>query len=97
MPGETELVHIDAGAQRDKSGNGWIREIEVADISRYMSELSEFMETRHPEVLKTIREKKDLTDDVKAALDRALGEFADVFQPTKTPEGKAKASEGKAA
>src|SRR5438874_856211 len=93
MPVEKQIVHIYAGTQRDKSGKGWIREIEVTDISRYMSELSEFMETRHPEVLKTIREKKDLTDDVKAALDRALGEFADVFQPTKTPEGKAKASE----
>src|SRR5947209_5048491 len=96
MPVEKQIVHIYAGTQRDKSGKGWIREIEVTDISRYMSELSEFMETRHPEVLKTIREKKDLTDDVKAALDRALTEFADVFQPTKTPEGKAKASEGKA-
>jgi F-type H+/Na+-transporting ATPase subunit alpha len=47
------------------------------------------MDTRHPEVLKLIREKKDLTDDVRAALDRALTEFGDVFRPTKAGEGKA--------
>src|SRR5436189_768873 len=52
MPVEKQIVQIYAGTQRDKSGKGWIREIEVTDISRYMSELSEFMETRHPEVLK---------------------------------------------
>jgi F-type H+-transporting ATPase subunit alpha len=51
-----------------------------------MNELNEFMDTRHPEVLKTIREKKDLTDEVKTALDRALSEFADVFRPTKAGE-----------
>jgi F-type H+/Na+-transporting ATPase subunit alpha len=54
-----------------------------------MTELNEYMDARHSDVLKTIREKKDLTDDVKAALDRALAEFADVFRPTKAPEGKA--------
>src|SRR5213082_95574 len=82
MPVEKQIVQIYAGTQKDKSGKGWIREIEVTDISRYMSELIEFMETRHPEVLKMLREKKDLTDDVRAALDRALEEFKSVFKPT---------------
>jgi F-type H+-transporting ATPase subunit alpha len=86
MPVEKQIVQIYAGMQRDKSGKGWIRDIEVSDIGRYMNELNEFMDTRHPEVLKTIREKKDLSDDVKAALDRALSEFADVFRPTKAGE-----------
>jgi F-type H+-transporting ATPase subunit alpha len=101
MPVEKQIVQIFAGTQRDKSGKGYIREVEVTDISRYMNELNEFMDTRHSEVLKTIREKKDLTDDVRAALERALTEFADVFQPTKAAEGKAGegkgAGEGKAA
>src|SRR5437660_5642356 len=75
MPVEKQIVHIYAGTQRDKSGKGWIREIEVTDISRYMSELLDFIETRHPEMLKLLREKKDLTDDVRKALDQALEEF----------------------
>ena len=70
------------GSKRDKQGKGWIRDIEVTDVGRYMSELIEFMDTRHPEILKLLRDKKDLTDDVRAAIDGALAEFRDVFIPT---------------
>jgi F-type H+/Na+-transporting ATPase subunit alpha len=82
MPVEKQIVQIYAGTQRDKNGVVWIRNIEVSDVARFMNELVEFMETRHPEVLKLLREKKDLTDDVRSALDRALDEFKDVFQPS---------------
>jgi len=82
MPVEKQIVQIYAGTQRDKNGVVWIRNVEVSDVQRFMSELVEFMETRHPEVLKMLSEKKDLTDEVRAALDRALEEFRDVFQPT---------------
>src|SRR5216110_827635 len=43
MPVEKQIVQIYAGTQRDKSGKGWIRDYEVSDIGRYMSELLEFM------------------------------------------------------
>src|SRR5690349_11947737 len=89
MPVEKQIVQIYAGTQRDKSGKGHIRDIEVSDVSRYMTELVEFIETRHPEVLKLLREKRDLTDDVRAALDRALEEFRDVFRPTEQAKAKA--------
>ena len=64
------------------SGRSALDNLEVSDVSRYMSELVEFMETRHPEVLKLLREKKDLTDDVRVALDQSLTEFKDVFRPS---------------
>src|SRR3954470_24295007 len=80
MPVEKQIVQIYAGTQKDKNGVVWIRNVEVSDVPRYMKELAEFIETRHPEVLKLLREKRDLTDDVRAALDRALEEFKDVFQ-----------------
>jgi len=80
MPVEKQIVQIYAGTQKDKNGVVWIRSVEVNEVPRYMKELVEFMETRHPEVLKLLREKKDLADDVRAALDRALEEFKDVFQ-----------------
>src|SRR5262249_28110489 len=82
MAGGKQVAQIYAGTQRDKSGKGWIREYEVSDIQRYMSELLDFMDARHPEVFKLIREKKDLTDEVKAALDGALENFRSAFQPT---------------
>src|SRR5882724_2562525 len=82
VPVEEQVVQIYAGTQKDKSGVVWIRNIEVSDVQRYMQELIDFMETRHPQALKLLREKKDLTDDVRAALDGALEEFKSVFSPT---------------
>jgi F-type H+-transporting ATPase subunit alpha len=82
MPVEKQIVQIYAGTQKDKNGVVWIRNIEISDVQRYMQELVEFMDTRHPEVLKLLREKKDLTEDVRAALDAALEEFKSVFRPT---------------
>jgi len=82
MPVEKQIVQIYAGTQRDKQGAGWIRQLEISDVARYTSELVDFMETRHPEVLKLLREKKDLTDEVRKALDQALEEFKSVFRPT---------------
>ena len=82
MPVEKQIVQIYAGTMRDKQGKGWIRDVEVPDVGRYMVELLEFMDTRHAAALKLLREKKDLSDDVKAALDGALEEFKTVFRPT---------------
>src|SRR5213082_2618886 len=82
VPVEEQVVSIFAGTQKHKSGVVWIRNIEVTDVQRYMQELIEFMETRHPQALKLLREKKDLTDDVRTALDQALEEFKSVFKPT---------------
>jgi F-type H+-transporting ATPase subunit alpha len=81
MPVEKQIVQIYAGTQRDKSGVNWIRNVEVNEVARYMSELLDFLDTRHPEILKLLREKKDLTDDVRVALDNALIEFKDIFKP----------------
>ena len=81
MTVEKQIVQIYAGTQKDKSGVVWIRNIEISDIQRYMQELIEFMETRHGHTLKLLREKRDLTDDVRTALDQALEEFKSVFKP----------------
>src|SRR5256885_1988630 len=82
MSVENQIFQIYAGTQRDKSGKGWLREIEVSDVQRYVAELIEFMQTRHPEIPKMLREKKDLSDDIRNALDAALAEFRDVFRPS---------------
>ncbi len=89
MPVEKQIIQIYAGTQKDKSGNGWIREVEVSEVSRYMSELVAFIDGRFPALPKTLREKKDLTDDVRAMLDQALTDFKDVFQSAATAAKKA--------
>ena len=82
MPVEKQIVQIYAGTMRDKQGKGWIRDVPVPDVTRFMSELLEFLDARNGTALKLLREKKDLTDEVKAALDQALEQFQSVFQPT---------------
>lgn len=61
----------------------WIRDVPVADIQRYVTELLSFVKTKHPNLVALIEEKKDLTNDVKAAIEAALKDFRDVFQPSK--------------
>ncbi|HEX9577108.1 MAG TPA: F0F1 ATP synthase subunit alpha [Myxococcales bacterium] len=80
MPVEKQIIQIYAGTQRDKGGLNWVRNVEVGEVARYMNELIEFFDTRHPEILKLLREKKDLTDEVRTALDNALTEFKDLFK-----------------
>jgi len=59
--------------------NGFVDQVEIAQLKRYEQELFRFVETRKPEVFKTILEKKQLDDDVKALLNKTLEEFAAQF------------------
>jgi len=59
--------------------NGYVDQVDVGNLKRYESELFRFIETRKPEVFKTILDKKQLDDDVKALLNKALEEFAAQF------------------
>lgn len=77
---EKQVIQLYAATSRDSSGTGWIRNVPVEDVRRYMAELLVFMDTSHPEIGKLIAEKKELNDEVKAALDEALAAFADVFE-----------------
>ncbi len=83
MPVEKQIIQIYAGTQRDKEGKGWLAHIEVSDVQRYVKELLEFIDARYPDTVKLLKEKKDLSDDVRAGLDQALTEFRGTFQATK--------------
>ncbi len=51
-------------------------------MTRWATELVEFVDSKYPAVTATLREKKELTADAKATLNQALGEFNQLFQPT---------------
>jgi F-type H+-transporting ATPase subunit alpha len=59
--------------------NGYLDRFEVGDVQRYEKELHRFLETRSPGVLTGLAEKKQLDDQLRADLEKALKEFADVF------------------
>jgi F-type H+-transporting ATPase subunit alpha len=59
--------------------SGFLDALPVPALQKYERELYSFLEAKHADVLTTLREKKEITDDVKAKLDRALQDFAKVF------------------
>ena len=73
LPVERQVVILYAGT------TGLLDDIEVGRLQRYESELYAFLETRHPALLATLRDKQALDDDLKASLNGALGEFAEQF------------------
>jgi F-type H+/Na+-transporting ATPase subunit alpha len=77
---EKQVIQIYAATQKDENGQVWLRPVPVTAVTRYMSELIAFLDGRHPEIAKSIAEKKALDDGIRAALDGALREFRTVFQ-----------------
>jgi len=59
---------------------GYLDAYPVAEARLYEKELYTFLETRHPELLRGIAEKKDIKGELTDALKKALAEFADTFQ-----------------
>ncbi|MFZ3071765.1 MAG: F0F1 ATP synthase subunit alpha [Thermodesulfobacteriota bacterium] len=59
--------------------NGYIDAYPVSVLKKYEEELYAFFETRRPEVLKELADKKALDDDMKKKLNAALNEFKELF------------------
>src|SRR5579862_990371 len=59
--------------------NGYMDNIAIPDVRAYEIELYQFIESRHSQVIAGIREKKQLDDQLKGALDAVIKEFAADF------------------
>jgi len=77
---EKQVIQIYAATQKDENGQGWIRGVPTDEVGRYMRELIEFLDGRHPDLARTIAEKKALDDGIRKSLDAALREFRGIFQ-----------------
>ncbi len=55
--------------------NGYTDDIAIEDIRRFETNLLKFVENSHPGLLNDIREKKSLTDEIKAGLKQVLEDF----------------------
>ncbi|MCD6093404.1 MAG: F0F1 ATP synthase subunit alpha [Candidatus Omnitrophica bacterium] len=58
---------------------GFLDDIPLADISRFESEILSFFHREHPQILKTIKKKKELSKDLELALKKAIEEFKGKF------------------
>ena len=63
--------------------NGYLDKIPVSELRAFETELYRFIENRHPQLFSGIAEKKQLDDQLKAALTDAVKEFAREFQSRK--------------
>jgi F-type H+-transporting ATPase subunit alpha len=59
--------------------NGFIDSLPVEAVPRYEAELFDYVESKHPEALTALREKRELTNEVKAQLNAVLEEFKGRF------------------
>ena len=76
---EKQVVIVYAGTR------GFLDRHAVAEIASYERRLYPFLETRHPELLATLAEKRQIDDALAAQLDRALEEFATSGEPSRLP------------
>ncbi|WP_432769243.1 MAG: F0F1 ATP synthase subunit alpha [Sphingopyxis sp.] len=73
MPFEEQTASIFAGT------NGFLDNVPVTDVNRYEQAMLAYLRSDHADVLKTIRDTKDLGDDAKKGLVAALEAFAKIF------------------
>ena len=86
LPVEKEVLIIYAGTQ------GFLDRLGVEQVRDYERELFARFEAEHPELLEEIRVKRELTDDLRARLTKALGPFTDEFIGRGKDESMARAA-----
>jgi len=76
VPVEKQVLIIFAG------GAGLLDDVAVEDIRRFEGELNDFFNENKSDILTTIREKKELTDEIKGKLTEGIKEFKRGFKPS---------------
>jgi F-type H+-transporting ATPase subunit alpha len=88
MPMEEQVVSIFAATPRE-GRDSWVRRYPVSDLSRYEAEMHAYLRSRHADILKEIRETRELPDRLADKLAAALDEFAGIFEPAGKAESQA--------
>ena len=75
MAAEKQIAILFAGAY------GYLDEWPVESVSVFETQMLEFMEKKHGDLLKEIKEKNVISEDLEGKLKKALDEFKTMFQP----------------
>jgi F-type H+-transporting ATPase subunit alpha len=75
MSAEKEVVILFAGAQ------GYLDDWPEDAVAEYEEQMLEFLESKHSEVLKDIKETNDIGPETEDKIKKALDEFKGMFQP----------------
>lgn len=73
LPVEKQILIIYAAT------NGFVDVYPVSALKKYEDELYTFFDTRHPELVRELREKKTIDDAIKSKLNNALEDFKGLF------------------
>jgi F-type H+/Na+-transporting ATPase subunit alpha len=71
---EKQILIIYAGT------NGFLDDVELSDIRDFEEEMYKFVETTHSDLVQEIKEKRQLSDEIRSRLDEAMKEFKERFQ-----------------
>ena len=55
--------------------NGYLDDVDIDKVQAFEEAMHSYMESSHPEVLQTIADEKELTDESETALHEALKSF----------------------
>jgi F-type H+/Na+-transporting ATPase subunit alpha len=83
LPVEKQVLMIYTGT------NGYLDDLPVSSLKTFEEELYKFVESKHGDILKEIVEKKTLSDDLKARMNKAIDAFKKKFVPTIQAKDKA--------
>jgi F-type H+-transporting ATPase subunit alpha len=84
LPVEKQVISIYAGV------NGYLDDLPVNDVRRFEADLLSFVENTQGDLLHSIRDKKELSNEIKQGLDSVIKEFKQRFTAEK-PAAAAKA------
>jgi F-type H+-transporting ATPase subunit alpha len=85
LPAEKQVLIVYAGV------NAWLDDLPVEQVRDFEQGLYRFVESAHPGILNTIREKKTIDDALKAQIEQALKEFKERFVSEHAPAAAATA------
>lgn len=74
IPVEKQVVSVYLGT------NGFLDTVAVADVKKFEKEFEEFALLKYPDIYKSIRETKGLSDEAIAMIKKAVAEFSQTFK-----------------
>jgi len=60
--------------------NGFVDDVEVAEVRNWEKDFHKYLDSSAKEVITLIADKKELTEEVVAALEKAIREYKDIYQ-----------------
>jgi F-type H+-transporting ATPase subunit alpha len=75
LPIEKQVLIIFAGT------NGFVDDLPISALKKYEQELYSFVESRHPDIFADILKKRELDNELRAKISKALEEFGGIFKP----------------